>query len=117
ATAFRARVEFLMRFEQGPKELTPPGWGQKIFHATMRIGDTLVNLADDASPDRAAHSGFAMLVHADSDADARAMFSALEKDGRIVVPLTKTFWAALYGIVTDRFGVTWKIQLNADRTS
>ena len=110
--AFHATVEFLMRYEQGPKELMPDGWGQKIFHATMRIGETLIQLADDASADRVSHRGFAMLVHADSDEDAKAMFGVLEKDGKVIVPLDKSFWAALYGVVTDRFGVTWKIQLN-----
>ena len=38
------------------------------------------------------------------------MFSGLaQQDGRVVVPLGKTFWASLYGIVTDRFGVTWMV--------
>jgi PhnB protein len=33
----------------------------------------------------------------------------LSKDGRIVVPLEKTFWAERFGMVVDRFGTPWMI--------
>ena len=41
--------------------------------------------------------------------EAERIFNELAKDGRIVMPLEKTFWAARFGIVVDRFRIPWLI--------
>jgi uncharacterized glyoxalase superfamily protein PhnB len=44
-----------------------------------------------------------------STADAERIFQELAKDGRVVMPLEKTFWAERFGMVVDRFGIPWLI--------
>jgi len=46
-------------------------------------------------------------------AEAERIFNALAGDGRIVLPLEKTFWAAKFGMVVDRFGTPWTINCDA----
>jgi PhnB protein len=42
-------------------------------------------------------------------AEAERVFNELTKDGRVVTPLEKTFWAARFGALVDRFGVPWQV--------
>ena len=44
-----------------------------------------------------------------STADAERIFHELSQDGTVVLPLEKTFWAARFGMVVDRFGIPWLI--------
>jgi PhnB protein len=37
------------------------------------------------------------------------IFHLLAKDGTVVMPLEKTFWAARFGMLVDRFGIPWLI--------
>jgi PhnB protein len=107
---FGISVECVITYGQGPPELMPSGWSEKIFHSTAKFGGTLVNMADSIEEDRAKFGGFALLAHMDSDCEAERVFDALKTDGAVSVPLEPTFWASRYGIVTDQFGVTWKVQ-------
>jgi PhnB protein len=108
--ALDAEVLYLMRYKEGPQSLIPPDGEEKVFHATMRIGETLMNLSDDLRGERGSFGGFALLVHLDSDEKAEQVFEALLSGGRMELAMDTTFWASRYGIVTDRFGVTWKVQ-------
>lgn len=108
--ALGAEVICLVRYKDGPAELMPPGGEVKIFHATMRIGDTLINCSDDLRHERGRFGGFVLLAHLDGDEAAEEVFHALSDGGKVEMALQKTFWASRYGIVTDRFGVTWKVQ-------
>ncbi|AIE84747.1 VOC family protein [Fimbriimonas ginsengisoli] len=108
--ALGAELMFLMKYKDGPPDLIPSGGEEKVFHATIRIGETAINLCDDLKNERGRLGGFALLAHMDSDEEAERVFAALKVGGAVFLPLEKTFWAARYGIVTDRFGVTWKVQ-------
>ncbi len=109
---FGAELTYLMRFREGPAELISPGAEEKIFHATLKFGDTNVNMSDTHAGGRTEFGGFALLAHLDDVANAERVFSALASCGEVRMPLQQTFWAARYGIVKDRFGITWKIQVN-----
>lgn len=41
--------------------------------------------------------------------EIRRLFHALSKDGEVGMELQKTFWSDLYGMVTDKFGITWNL--------
>ncbi len=43
------------------------------------------------------------------EAEARRLFSALSVNAQIEMPLDNTFWGALYGALTDQFGVKWMV--------
>ena len=87
----------------------PPGWGDKIMHAYMRLGDREL-MASDAPPGYyQAPQGFSVQLAVDSAADAKRIFSALGDGGKVTMPLGKTFWAEQFGILVDRFGIPWMI--------
>jgi PhnB protein len=47
-------------------------------------------------------------------ADAERIFNALADGGKVGMPLQQTFWAARFGMVTDRFGIPWMINCEKD---
>ncbi|MNN80944.1 hypothetical protein D3C81_1977130 [compost metagenome] len=59
--------------------------------------------------------GCSISINVDSKADAQRVFNALAEGGNVTMPLEKTFWAAAFGALEDRFGVSWMINCEHDR--
>lgn len=79
------------------------------MHGSVTLGGQVL-MGGDVAPDRyGAPKGFSLSLHIKSTSDAERIFHELAKDGRAVVPLEKTFWAARFGMVVDRFGIPWVI--------
>ena len=111
--ALGAEVTMLMRFKDSPEPhepgMVPPGAGDKVMHASFRIGDTEVMASDGQCAGRPSFQGFALSVTARDEAEADRRFAALADGGQVQMALTKTFFAARFGMVADRFGVSWMI--------
>jgi len=83
--------------------------GDKIGHATLRVGAAML-MGNDVRPgDYARPQGCAIALGISDLAAAKRMFDALADGGVITLPLAETFWALAFGAVVDRFGVTWEI--------
>ena len=85
---------------------------EKIFHATFRIGSTEVMASDcgcEKPPTETTFAGFSLALRVETPEKAERFFAALSEGGYIQIPLLETFFAARYGIIIDRFGVSWKI--------
>jgi PhnB protein len=106
--ALDASVEMMMRVKDAPEPV--PGMApDKVMHACVRFGDTAL-MASDCGPDQpAGFDGFSLAYTAADDADARRRFEALADGGKVVMPLAKTFFASSFGVVADRFGVSWMV--------
>jgi PhnB protein len=87
----------------------PPGYAEKILHATLALGSSTLAGADSMPDEHEAPKGFHVLLGIQDPAEAERIFGALSEGGTVTVPLQKTFWAILFGTVTDRFGVSWEI--------
>ena len=108
-----AEVTMLMRFKDSPEPhqpgMIPPGAENKVMHASFRIGDTTVMASDGRCTGKPEFQGFALSLGVASDAEADRYFAALSDGGQVHMPLTKTFFASRFGMVADRFGVSWMI--------
>jgi PhnB protein len=91
----------------------PPEWAGKIMHASLTIGGQVLMAADVAPAEYEAPKGFSLSLQIDDTADAERIFHDLAMDGRVVMPLEKTFWAERFGVVVDRFGLQWLINCEA----
>lgn len=114
-TTLGARVEMLMRNRDNPQPpppgMLPPGSEDKILHAALRIGDTVVMASDGQCNGGTAFQGFGLSVSPDSPAAAEQVFAALGDGGSVVMPLGPTFWSPAFGMLTDRFGVLWMVNV------
>lgn len=110
-----ARLEAAMRYSQSPQPLPdgclPPGWSEKIMHASVVIGGSRVFFADGNSAEKAKFDGFALTLSVPSAEEAARTFAALSDGGAVIVPLAPTFYSPSFGMLTDRFGVMWMIMV------
>jgi PhnB protein len=116
-TKLGAEVTALMRFKESPEPhqpgMIPPGAENKVMHANLRIGSTTMMASDGRCQGQPNFQGFALTLAAQSDTDAERLFAALGDGGKVQMPLTKTFFASSFGMVADRFGVSWMVIANA----
>jgi PhnB protein len=90
-------------------ERVAPEWRNKICHASLLAGDNLL-MGCDAPPDRyEAPKGFSITINLKDPADAERIFRALAENGKVSMPLQKTFWAERFGMLVDQFGIPWMI--------
>ena len=108
-----AEVTMLMRFKDGPKPeegcMPTPGAEDKIMHMALRIGDATVLASDGRCLGQPSFQGFALSLTVPSEADAERKFAALGDGGQVQMPLAKTFFSPRFGMVADRFGVSWMV--------
>lgn len=109
-TCFGARIGDVFRYEGSPMaEQAPAGWGDKVMHGSLTVGN-LVLMGADMTPDRyEAPKGFSLSLQIPTVAEAERVFRELADGGRVVMPLEQTFWAARFGMLVDRFGVPWQV--------
>lgn len=116
-----AEMLFMMRFRECPDpSLSKPGLEDKIFHATFCIGSTKFMASDcgcEKPPAEAPFAGFAFALRVETPEKAERFFTALSDGGKVLVPMVKTFFAERYGIVSDRFGISWKVMVEAKTQS
>ena len=105
-----AKVDALMRYKDNPEpQYNPPNSANKVMHALFRIGDTKVMASDGNCAGKASFQGFALTINAASPAEAKQRFDALAEGGQVQMPLNETFFAKSFGMVADRFGVSWMV--------
>ncbi len=108
--ALGAEVEMLMRFKDSPEPAKcPAGSGEKVMHANVRIGGTTVMASDGRCEGKPSFQGFALSLSVPTAAEADRRFGALAKGGQVQMPLAKTFFSPRFGMVADRFGVSWMV--------
>ena len=112
--ALGAETGILMRFKDSPDPhppgMIPPGFESKVMHATFRIGGSTI-MASDGCGEISGFEGFSLSLTLPDAEEVARVFSALSEGGKVTMPLAKTFWSPLFGMVTDRFGVNWMLTL------
>ena len=115
--ALGAEMTMLMRFKDSPEPhapgMVPPGAESKVMHASFRIGETTVMASDGRCLGKPSFQGFSLSLTVSDDAKAERAFAALGDGGQVQMPLTKTFFSSRFGMVADRFGVSWMILVAA----
>jgi PhnB protein len=91
------------------EDQVPADWQDKVMHGSLTVGGIVV-MGGDVAPDRYEEPrGISLSLQIESTADAERIFAELAREGRIVMPLEQTFWAARFGVLVDRFGIPWLI--------
>lgn len=98
-----------------PPGMVPAGWDDKIMHACLRVGDALLMASDGGGCGGAAggFQGFSLSLSAADEAEAQRIFAAFSEGGEVRMPLGKTFFSPCFGMVADKFGVPWMVNVAA----
>jgi PhnB protein len=112
--ALDAEVLFTQTVGESPmSDMGPP---ENIMHCTIKVGGSTIMMCDDPRPEAAGGDGNISLAVGLNDPErAKQVFGKLAKDGSVVMPLEKTYWAEAFGMVTDKFGVKWMVNCDAPR--
>jgi PhnB protein len=111
--ALGAQVQMMMRYEESsepakcPDGSVPPG--NKVMHSAFTIGESLLMASDGFCTGKPSFAGFSLSYPAKDEADARKRFDALSAGGKVQMPLAETFFAKSFGMVADKFGVSWMV--------
>lgn len=106
-----AEVTMLMRFKENPEpQYNPPGGDDKVMHSAFKVGDSLIMATDGDCGGKSSFSGISLTLAVDSADQAEKYFAALQEDGgQAQMPMTQTFFAERFGVVADKFGVSWMV--------
>ncbi|GGF66265.1 VOC family protein [Paenibacillus albidus] len=114
--AMGAKVLSAQTFGEGPASPEKPmdevvkGW---IAHAVLKIGETVIFIAD-AEPGQIQAEGtrLTLCITTDDAQTTRVFYENLQEGGTILHPLEQTYFSPAYGMVTDKFGVTFQVFTN-----
>ena len=117
--ALGAEVVMLMRFKDAPPipegEKAPEGCGpgpsdpNKVMHASFRIRGANLMASDGQCLGKPSFQGISLSLTVGDVAEAEKLFTALADGGQVQMPMMKTFFSPGFGMVADRFGVSWMI--------
>jgi PhnB protein len=113
--AVDAKVDVLMRFKDAPEKpaegCVAPGSDDKVMHTSFRIGDTMIMASDGNGLEKGGFDGFSLSLSVKDKAQADRYFAALADGGNVLMPLGETFWSPRFGVLKDRFGVSWMVNV------
>jgi PhnB protein len=108
--ALGAEIVSVMRFRDAPDpQMAPPNQADKVMHATLRIGESLLFASDGRGEGETKFTGFSVSIAAETPEEGQRLFNALAAGGKIDMPYAPTFWTKGFGMLTDRFGVSWMV--------
>ncbi|MDR2183462.1 MAG: VOC family protein [Clostridiales bacterium] len=110
AKVFDTNPGRVMRYGDGPADRQAPGFEDKIMYSEMIIGGENVMFSD--TPPQGSHvvgNNFCLSYSGKDFDHLHRIFDALSEDGTVIMPMQKTFFSELYGMATDKFGITWNV--------
>ncbi|MCC6643626.1 VOC family protein [Candidatus Peregrinibacteria bacterium] len=106
----------LSRFKDAPADGMPGGLSEqdanKVLHVTLKINENTVLMGSDCPPSFPAvtfGNGYNVSINITDETEGQRIFDALSAGGKVFMPYQKTFWGAVFGMTSDKFGVQWMI--------
>jgi PhnB protein len=104
------KIESMMTHGESPMAgEVPPGMHERIMHARLTIGDQVLMASDSPPEYYEKPQGLFVALNIPKASDGERIFNALAENGRMIMPFERTFWAAGFGMLVDRFGTPWMV--------
>jgi PhnB protein len=112
-TVFGTKRLMSLKYSEAPGDYKPqPGSENLIMHTSLQVGSITLMGADAPPGQGRPLSGFQISIEDLDEALIKRLFAALSEGGSVMMPLAKTFWAPLFGMCTDKFGVGWMLSVH-----
>jgi PhnB protein len=103
----------IMKFKDVPSEVpSPESASERIMHVALPIsGETVIMGSDAPEIYETVISGtnFSISISTDSEEETSRLYNGLSTGGKATMALSKTFWGAYFGMLTDKFGINWMV--------
>jgi len=105
--ALGGKIIQLSHMGEGPMEV-PEHLKGKVMHSRLQIGESVLYMSDNFDPE-SIHQGnnVHLSLQIDDATELEKLFTNLSAGGKIVRPLEKQFWGAIFGMFVDKFGIHW----------
>jgi PhnB protein len=104
------KIESIMTHGDSPiANEVPPDWRDRVLHARLVIGDTILMASDAPTEHYQKPQGFSVSLQVDKASEAERIFRELSQGGTVTFPIDQTFWAERFGMLVDRFGIPWMV--------
>ncbi|TRX70432.1 VOC family protein [Carboxylicivirga sp. M1479] len=118
---FGGDFEYIGRFKDMPAEFkVPDSEVEKIMHISLRISKDTVLMGSDSSaafgPPVKVGNNISISINTESESEAKDLFKGLANDGQVNMPLEKTFWGSLFGVLTDQYGINWMVNYDYEQS-
>ena len=108
--ALGGRITFMKTIGESPMASSMPTEAHdRIMHATLEIGDQVLQGADAPPGQFSKPAGFCVAVHFDDVSEGERVFTALAQNGNVQMPFQSTFWAKGFGMLIDQFDIPWSV--------
>lgn len=105
--AFDGEIFQLGRYGESTME-TAEEFKDKIMHARLKFGDTLIMFSDMmGEKDADAGNMISLSIECNGIDQLEKVFSKMSAGGKVTMPLQDQFWGARFGMLTDKFGIHW----------
>jgi PhnB protein len=101
------RITGIIRHGEQPNPNIPPDWQEKVLHARIAIGTTILMGADIPSAEsmRSAY----LTLSLDREEEAERVYALLAAGGEIFMKMEKTPFANRFAMLRDKFGTSWML--------
>lgn len=113
-SVFDVKIAYMMRYGEMPgsdrKDMSEKDM-ERLVHVLLPVSKNVSLMGSDSPGDMPAKTGdnVALTINVESRQEAEHLYKKLSQGGKIMMPLGKTFFAELYAMFTDKFGVNWMI--------
>lgn len=118
-SVFGGEIPYMGRFKDmppGEDSKLNPGEENRIMHVSLPISKETMLMGSDTGGDWASSysqgNNFAISITADSKQEADKLFKGLSAGGKVTMPPGKTFWSEYFGMLTDKFGISWMVSFD-----
>ena len=107
----RGRLAAVHTFGDSPmKDQMPPEMHDRVMHAHLDVNGAAL-FGSDAPHGFQPAQGISVSINVESFEEGQRIFKEFAQGGTVTMPFEKTFWAPGFGMVTDRFGTPWMINV------
>jgi PhnB protein len=91
-----------------------PSEGDKVMHAVLTAENGIIFMAADTpnSMEYKPGTNFSMSLSGENEDELRGYFDKLAAGGAVTMPLEKAPWGDTFGMLQDKFGVSWLVNLS-----
>lgn len=116
--ALGAETKLLLRYRDAPDGAgcapLPPGSDERVMHLELQLpGGAALMASDGRCCGQPRFDGVALSLQARDADEAERLFAALADGGEVRMPLAPTFFSPRFGMLADRFGVSWMVGVAA----
>ncbi|MEG5173719.1 VOC family protein [Microcoleus sp. B3-D7] len=105
-------MDEMMTYGDAPmSEEIPSEQRDRIMHANLTVGGMVLMGSDTLRDGFKKPQGFSVNLQFDDRVEAERIFQNLAENGTVKMPFQETFWSTRFGMLVDRFGTPWMINI------